>query len=899
MQPDIPWNVAGIPAEVREAARAAARREGLSLGEWLTRHILKSASDPGIGEAWDGPPDELGTPQSNGHDSGASYAEGLIERIAQSEADARAAARRFEDQLRTFALRLDATERTQSDNSRAVNQAAAEISIASREQTEAFDKLGRHVAALGDRLTRIERNATGDGVKDAVKGLHSGLSRLADQIAETASQSANQIAAVSRNVDSVTDKLNDVRSEATSAQRALTAKVQAFEDRIRNAETIAQSTSEKLEKTITDANRINEFRAEAQSAQRALTAKLQSVEDRARTAETAAQAAVEKLEKSVADVNRMTDYRAEAASAQRALTAKLHAIDDRVTQNETAAQAATARLDKAVAEIEAVRNQQRVDQIENQRESQLVTQLSDALDRLSARLTAGEAQTAGAFARIENQIGAFESRRAEAPVERRLQSVEHTLSDISGRLEKTERNASGAVRTIEENFRTLSARLDAAEQGRREAVVPTKQVATAVPPPEPLQRMTPAPLIDEPAVVEAKPPHPVAAVLAEPPLFHAAADSSEEPLTLDTIAPDTPILAEALSRGLHKEPPPKADGADAKRTADADVMGLRVGLGFAGAARKETEKEKTPLAHYVLMGGIAVISVAAVVAGVLLSHGIIGNMSTVPAPIERRIAVPAPPMKSIPAKVAALPKASAPSTAPGATSASTSPLAPPLMPATPPAATAQSAKAPTIAHLTQLANAGNAKAELIIGLKNLDGDGVAINEAEAAKWLERAAGKGEAIAAYRLGTLYERGHGVPADSKKALHWYAVAAGLGNRKAMHNLAVAYAEGSGTPKDLRQAAQWFAKAAALGLGDSEFNLAVLYERGMGVQQSLIDAYKWYAIAAGQGDSESKARLDVIATQLSADERAAAQRAASEFHPLPLDRNANVPPDPSAIG
>src|ERR1700733_8093890 len=47
MQPDLPWNVAGIPPEAREAARAAARREGLSVGEWLTRRILRSFSDMG------------------------------------------------------------------------------------------------------------------------------------------------------------------------------------------------------------------------------------------------------------------------------------------------------------------------------------------------------------------------------------------------------------------------------------------------------------------------------------------------------------------------------------------------------------------------------------------------------------------------------------------------------------------------------------------------------------------------------------------------------------------------------------------------------------------------------------------------------------------------------------
>jgi localization factor PodJL len=81
--------------------------------------------------------------------------------------------------------------------------------------------------------------------------------------------------------------------------------------------------------------------------------------------------------------------------------------------------------------------------------------------------------------------------------------------------------------------------------------------------------------------------------------------------------------------------------------------------------------------------------------------------------------------------------------------------------------------------------------------------------------------------------------------------------------------------------------------LGLSDSQFNLAVLYERGLGVPQSLLNAYKWYAIAAAQGDGESKARLQAISTQLSADDRAAAQHAADTFKPGPLDARANVAP------
>ena len=47
-------------------------------------------------------------------------------------------------------------------------------------------------------------------------------------------------------------------------------------------------------------------------------------------------------------------------------------------------------------------------------------------------------------------------------------------------------------------------------------------------------------------------------------------------------------------------------------------------------------------------------------------------------------------------------------------------------------------------------------------------------------------------------------------------------------------------------------------------------------------------------GQGDAESKSRLAVLATQLSDDDRAAAQKSAATFHAAPLNRAANVPPE-----
>lgn len=195
--------------------------------------------------------------------------------------------------------------------------------------------------------------------------------------------------------------------------------------------------------------------------------------------------------------------------------------------------------------------------------------------------------------------------------------------------------------------------------------------------------------------------------------------------------------------------------------------------------------------------------------------------------------------------------------------------------------------------LVGLARGGNSKAELILGLKYLEGKGVAADEAEAARWLTRAAEHGDALAQYRLGTLYEHGRGLPADGEQAARWYELAAQQGNRKAMHNLAVAYAEGSGETKDYTRAAFWFAKAAALGFADSQFNLGVLYERGMGVKQNLAKAYKWYAIAAAQDDIESKARLDVLVSELNPADRINAQAAAAAFKPERPNAAANAVP------
>src|ERR1700719_4580235 len=110
MRPDLPWNVAGIPPEAREAARAAARREGLPVGEWLTRRILREISDlPGGPSAMRDALSALaqGEPPAGERNTG--------DDASRGEADASSAYRRVEDQLRAIARGLEASERSQSE----------------------------------------------------------------------------------------------------------------------------------------------------------------------------------------------------------------------------------------------------------------------------------------------------------------------------------------------------------------------------------------------------------------------------------------------------------------------------------------------------------------------------------------------------------------------------------------------------------------------------------------------------------------------------------------------------------------------------------------------------------------------------------------------------------------
>lgn len=927
MRTDLPWNVAGIPSEAREAARAAARREGLSVGEWLTRQITRDHGS--TGKPPDPAPARPGRAQTQRpHEEPAvtstfRESQEMLARVNRSESETVNAARRIEDHLRSLARRLNSSEAAKTGSSRVLNDVASDTQGLSLDQSQAFGTLGAHIISLGERLDRMEERSSASAAgRDTVRGLQDGLTRMADQMADTAKQSASQISVLATAMEAVVTKMSEAHEQAASGVSALGQRIGHIDDRIGVLETTLHVKDEATERA------------------------LQRLEQRSVHND-------ELVEQLLAGVEeRHAAIRDEFKHSLQALDGRYGVRRQELEQAINAARNAQADAHNEVhARIGLLEDHfaaNRDDAIESGRIAEQLQRLEETIERLTARVDAHEERAAGALARLEESVARTE-RQTDDAVGTRVYGVEQSLQDLMDRLEDAERRGATSAANLDAQLRGLSGRIEGFDRDTREAISelhhalhhttgrlelmenPSPVVAALADIAPLAEPVVDAPLVEESVVDEAA-DHldelvelsmDDEAVVEHTPHFDMPSFDApvvDEPVldapTFDEPAFDEPVKPAFSGSAIHRafgqrsaedfvsptaqdedlfreDRPLAARNVDedflsaarrstaaATATMDGEPMATTLGGFTWGARREEPAAEiEQPRSRVLLIGGVALVAILAIGAGAMMSQRLGTHVGVAPAPVVTAVAKPV----AKPAPAVQMPAAvEAPKTAEAAAPVAEAPKV---------VATAD--------RLTTLANGGNAKAQLLIGLKFLDGDGVAVNEAVASKWLQRAADQGEPIAQYRLGTLYERGHGVATNAAHAVQLYSLAAHQGNRKAMHNLAVAYAEGAGTQKNYTEAARWFGRAATLGLADSQFNLAVLYERGLGVPQSLPQAYKWYAVAATQGDTESKARVVALSSQLTPADLDGAERAAETFKPEPLNRAANVPPETPGRG
>lgn len=154
-----------------------------------------------------------------------------------------------------------------------------------------------------------------------------------------------------------------------------------------------------------------------------------------------------------------------------------------------------------------------------------------------------------------------------------------------------------------------------------------------------------------------------------------------------------------------------------------------------------------------------------------------------------------------------------------------------------------------------------ALSRLSLGLKYVNGEGMAKDENRAFVLFTEACECGEPRACSNLGMMYEKGNGVPKDDKRAVAMYTKAC-EGFKPACTNLGVKHASGEGVPQDKKRAAELFKIACFTGEDAVGcFNAGLAWELGQGVPKNAPRAAGLYKKACDSGFQQGCQRMDAI--------------------------------------
>ena len=862
-----PWSVKGIDPKAREIAKDLARRQGLTLGDWLNRVIMEDpagSADPGAPSAPSFAAEELQKLQSaldrmgervdsiSGVDQSV---HGLLARLDMAERDQNAVAARFEG----------AVQEVQAEQAKGAQRLARIEEAVS--QPRAIEALRALEAALGKVAGHVYDSET--RTRESLTELKAELGGLGERVERMDEAGAPPPQAMIDGVVSrIVQRLEEAEARTSGAIRGLEATFGDFDRRLQAAEARGDLPELRMEQLAQELSR------DFESARGEMAGKLEET----------VQTRFGAVERSVKDMSGQVQA-AERRSTQamermgREVLRVAEALGQRVDGVEGRSAIAITKVGGDVARIaDAMEGRLRkADQVQAESLERLGTEIARITERLAERIASAERRSAQAIDDVGEQVARI--------TERVTQRHERTSTELAERIRLSEERT---VRHLEDAREKIDQRLSASERRLVEQVA--QQPAS---PPPAAAEPDPASLFAEPDLppgpfggaggaaeafaqryarrgsapagfvppVESLPPEPEhspfetdddfdAAAMFE--TFNAEADEPQaaeaeiEPEAFDDeaalAAADGATVAAPLAeaetpqklstRELIEQARAAARAASQSGDAGAPKRGLLSGLGVGG------KKDKKPTSR---LKSAMMISAAAAALGLTTAGLTLYSAQIVWHGHKRQ----APATFSTPQAAVAL--------------------------------------APQV-----IAPTGRAAMPTDIGadLPGLYADAVRRAEAKdttAVADLRRAANLGYAPAEFYLAKLYEEGDdGVPKDVVEARHWTERAAEGGERKAMHNLALYNFEGTGGPKNLTAAALWFRKAADLGLVDSQYNLARLYEGGFGVSQNRGEAYKWYLIASRSGDGESHAAAERVRIQLSAEERASADRAARAFHP-----------------
>lgn len=922
-----PWSVKGIDPRARAIAKTAARKEGMTLGEWLNRVILDDGDGDGAG-GWDDRLENFpgfGSGGGDDDDDGAlesvisrarTQHDELLERVRKLErggaggADP-AALRAVESALGKLAGRLYETERDMRAEIDNIGHRDDERGAAAHKALKSVKSLAEQVAESERRMAAEHRDLR-ERIDGEARARTDALSGAEDRARTLQSRIIAAENATHRAAETLIQSHERLEGRLTALE-GRTGEAPGAEDINRRFEFLGRELADLIRETRQDcARQIAEIKASGGSNAQ-LERTMEAAEARLSRAETRQADALARIGQEVSRLAGAVDTR--IADAETRLTRKFSETENRREGREARADFET-RLERVREE-----NADAVRRIGEQM-ARLGESLADRVHQAEARSAQAVEQAGERMAQVVEKLdtkrapdGVDLDERIRASETRTAQRIDDAMQGVHARLDQARTETADALSPVQRAMTALADRLEAIERGPSRASetdsAPQQAAALKVDASElSLDPNTPLPqppgLTDEADdgsweldpgaardsfVVDAEAPRPVR---PQPVPFEP--DEPREQAQARPEAPARPkrreaqigatadadflaaarktVRANANAAQWSPPPEPGESGGNRRLLIGASILGFTAVAAAAGMLAMEafSGADATPAAE---RGGEASLS------SLFAEPAAPPSADRADAPPETAEPVPSEPADLQPASGASdTQTARTPEPAPQ----SPDPAAGTGAPARPEPVAAQ--PVPEIAvqpiSLSEAAADGNAIARFQLGLERLNAGALA----DGAALMRRAAEQGVPEAMRRYGLMQARGEGVSADPASGRALVVAAAEAGNVQAMHDAGGLFINADGVTGAEDTAARWFQAGALHGVRDSQFNMALLFQEGFGVAQSSADAYAWFLIAAEAGDTDAATRAAAIRRELTPDQRTAAEQAARDFTPRPAD-------------
>lgn len=947
-----PWSVKGIDPRARAIAKSAARREGMTLGEWLNKVILDDEPDGGL-SGWD---DKLsnfpGFGGGGGGDDEDDALQGIVSRLAT----------RLEAAERRASLALSGVDQSVLGLSRRLEALEEEHEEGNEELESALARSRAAQDELLERIRKLERTGPGQN-GEAIKAVETALGKFAARLYETEREVRGELDTLAlkeerrresaeKAVKSLQQRLDETDRKLSGEDAALKELVEERHRHVSGELESVQNTTRTLQQRLTAAEGATHRAAELLSrSHEKLEARLKDIESRGGDAlsQTDFQRRFDNLAGELADVIRTTraDFarQIEQVTGQNDAGQLRRALEQAETRIASAEQRQSEQLVRIGDQIGKLAHamERRLNETDRRLENRLAEaergrrQSSDQA-AIEARLAQVREENATAVKRMGEEVAKLGSSLADrvqqaehrsasamqAAGERMAQVVEklqaRTTSpeqDLQTRITASEERT---AKRIEDAMGKLHDRLDTARSEQVEALTPVQRAMSALADRlEAIEKRSggePAPGAEDGAAAgsAAEAALPEFAPLPVPPGVEQPAAAAEDAFGIETRPDGFVVDAEAPVREPRRPrdegnsepaPAPKKPrrAAALGATADSDFLIAARNSARAGRGSRSDYSRFEPdhgeatagRGRWVLVGASALsFIIIGAAAGLLI-------LDTLTAPADRTqgAEVREDTLNSLfaePAPAGAGPAAPAEIEAEVEARVSSPDEQQSTIASAGPVGAEPAAAEPAPARLQTLA-AGTAPT---LEEAAAAGDPVARYQLalqrleagsleDAAALMRRAAEQGIPAAQFRYARMLQRGEGVTANPDTARLWMVRAAQNGHVRAMHGAGAMYINAEATIENQEEAARWFEQGALHGVRDSQFNLALLFQSGYGVPESPADAYAWFLIAAAQGDEAASGRAAELRRDLTVEQRAAAEDVAGSFTPRPVDARA----------